>query len=311
MTQEELNALPEKLYSGKLSHKKAMDEICKYVIENYPLYGLHKHDEDFKQEILLELVERGHHIFRLYKPDYGDFFTFLYCYICTLINSCYKKQACATLKEKITMEDSLDTLSEKEFKYHRIDFDNFDLPKIPYAPKRIPPEEIQQTLRELSLKRNDKKILVLALKSSYYLTDEQIDRICKLYKIKPEYFISMIQHCKDSMLKKTERRERAMERRNFAYYHHRRYNQILYNIEEDYSLNKPEYLLAEYEYKEKKHRKSWNRLNEAFENGLLYMRPTNKTVASLMGICERQVNYYINCARREVRKNSGSASLKQ
>ena len=45
---------------------------------------------------------------------------------------------------------------------------------------------------------------------------------------------------------------------------------------------------------------NWKRLNRAFENGLLYLRPTTKTVANLMGICERQVSYYINTAKKEI-----------
>jgi hypothetical protein len=45
-------------------------------------------------------------------------------------------------------------------------------------------------------------------------------------------------------------------------------------------------------------------LNKAFEEGHLYLRPTNKTIANLLGICERQVAYYIKCAKREYDNDS-------
>lgn len=299
MNQQNLNQVVEQFRSGKMTEKEVIDEICKFVIMNYPIYGLHKYDEDFRQDILLKLIERGSHILHLFNPQYGDFFTFLFCYISTMINSKIKNRIMLSQREKLTVEESIRTFEEKEDKYYKIDFKNFDEPKVPFAARRIPSEELQKALQELSLKHKDKKVIILALKSSYYLTDEQILRICHIYDIEPDYFYSMVQHCKDTLENKSCKREKAQERRNFAYYHHKRYNSIIQNILED---EEPEYKFfkkEQYEIKEKKHRQNWKRLNMAFKKGHLYLRPTNKTVAKLMGICERQVNYYINCAKKE------------
>ena len=41
------------------------------------------------------------------------------------------------------------------------------------------------------------------------------------------------------------------------------------------------------------------RLNTAFQKGYLYLRTTNKTVANVMGLSERQVNYYMRSVRNE------------
>ena len=295
----QLNQLMEEFRSGKMTEKEIMDGICRFVISNYPIYGLHKFDEDFRQDILLNLIERIPHILRIFNPQYGDFFTFLFCYISTMMNSKIKNRIMLSMREKITFEESIRTFDEKEYYYHRIDYKTFEEPKVPFVSRTIPAEELQKSLQELSLKHRDKKVMILALKSSYYLTDEQIERICRLYDIEPEYFYSMVQHCKDTLEHKTFKREKAQERRNFAYYHHKRYNNIIQNILND---DDPEYKFFKkelYEMKELKHRQNWKRLNMAFEKGHLYLRPTNKTVAKLMGICERQVNYYINCAKKE------------
>ena len=59
-------------------------------------------------------------------------------------------------------------------------------------------------------------------------------------------------------------------------------------------------LSERFERLERKHARNWIKLNKSFEEGHLYMRPTNKTVANLLGICERQVAYYINSAKKEI-----------
>ena len=300
MNSMELNELSDQLLRGEISEKEMIKHICTFVVKNYPIFGLQKYDEDFRQEVLLNLIEKGNRLLNQFNPAFGDFFTYLYCYICTIINTKIKQQMVQSMKEKINFEECILTLEEKKEKYHRIDFNNFDLPKAPLAPPHIPPEEIQEALKNLSLKHDNKKIIVLALKSSYYLTDDQIQRICKISGIKKEYFYNLIQQCKESLDYKTRRRERAQERRNFAYYHHKRYRKIIQKLDCDLDQEKLRRLKEHYACKEKKHWHNWKSLNNAFEKGHIYLRPTNKTVANLMGICERQVNYYINCARKDL-----------
>ena len=302
MKLQELNRLPEKYLAGEISQKQLINLIACFVAENYPVYGLHKYDEDFRQDIILYLIEKGPHLLHIYNPEFGDFFTFLYCYISTLINTKIKNCVMNNMKEKLTFEESVRSLDEKAQKYHKIDYKNFEVQKAPFAHKKITPEELHDAVKELSQKQTDKKVIILALKSSYYLTDEQIQRICSIYHIDQEHFYNMVQHCKETLLPKSERRERAEERRNFAYYHHKRYLRIIKNLDED-DLIENKYILKEiYENKERKHRQNWNRMNNIFEKGHLYMRPTTKTVADLMGICERQVNYYLNCVKKDLKK---------
>ena len=203
------------------------------------------------------------------------------------------------IKEQINIEEGINIYYEKEVLYHQINYKHFEVPKVPYKQNTISPEALRQVLQDLSLKHKDKEIIILALKSSYYLTDEQIKHISKIYGIKSEYIYGLIQHCKETLDKKSTKRSKIQERRNFAYYHHKRYNRMLDNMEYEERTEKYEYFREDFTAKEKKHNHNWNRLNDAFEKGLLYLRPTNKTVANLMGICERQVNYYISSAKKE------------
>lgn len=298
----EFNELPQKLADGLLSQREVLNQLCSFVTQNYPLFGLQKYDEDTRQEIMLGVVEKGIHIISVYNPEIGDFFTFFYCHVCSIINTLAKKNTSSYLQDRLNMVEGINTVNEKTVKYHKIDFQNFEVSKAPMNRKKLSPEELQQALKELQLNASDKKIIILALKSSYYLTDEQIERLCSIYKIKPEYFYNMIQYCKDSIQKKSERRAKTQERRNFAYYHHRRYKTLLDDMLKEPENEQNVILSSKFERLEKKHEKNWLNLNKSFEEGHLYLRPTNKTVANLLGICERQVAYYIKCAKKECNK---------
>lgn len=298
----EFNELPQKLADGLLSQREVLNQLCSFVTQNYPLFGLQKYDEDTRQEIMLGIVEKGIHIISVYNPEIGDFFTFFYCHVCSIINTLAKKNTSSYLQDRLNMVEGINTVNEKTVKYHKIDFQNFEVSKAPMNRQKLSPEELQQALKELQLNASDKKIIILALKSSYYLTDEQIERLCSIYKIKPEYFYNMIQYCKDSIQKKSERRAKTQERRNFAYYHHRRYKTLLDDMLKEPENEQNVILSSKFERLEKKHEKNWLNLNKSFEEGHLYLRPTNKTVANLLGICERQVAYYIKCAKKESNK---------
>lgn len=303
MKQSEINALPEKLQLGLISEKEVILAICNFIMKNAPVFGLQKYDEDLRQDILLDLVERGHHIIHLYNPELGDFFTFIYCFICTLINTRIKKYALLSMRDKLNYEESILNYEEKEVQYTQIDYKSFELPKVPYSHKKLDPADLQKMVQELSLNHHEKKVIILALKSSYYLTDDQIQRICKIYHIKKECFYTLVQHCKNSLSKKSEKRTIAEKRRNYAYYHHKRYRTIIQNLDDDLTSSQTDLFKENLKVKELKHRKNWNKLNNSFEKGFLYLRPSTKTVANLMGICERQVNYYINCAKKDSKKN--------
>ena len=296
----EFNELPKKLADGEIDQQEAINQICGFVMQNFPLFGLHKFDEDSRQEILLGIIEKGKHICSVYNPKIGDFFTFFYCHVCSIINTLIKKNTSNYIQNKLNMIECINTVNEKQLKYHRIDFQNFEISKAPIARRQLSPSELQQALKDLQLDAKDKRIIILALKSSYYLTDEQIEKLCRIYKIKTEAFYNMVQYCKNSILKKSDKHKKALERRNFAYYHHRRYKTLLEDILKEPGEMQNEILSSKFERLEKKHSKNWLSLNKTFEEGHLYLRPTNKTVANLLGICERQVAYYIKSAKKEI-----------
>lgn len=308
MKNQELDFVLRDLNSGTITVRQAVNRIGTFISKNYPVFGLHKYDEDFRSEIILAFLERGEHILSLYNPNTGDLYTFLYCYLNTIANSKRKMLAKSSISEIVAIDELKKAAEDKVQYYKALNYSHIDMPKAPYAYKPVPAEELSNTLQAISSCNTDKKILVLALKASFYLTDSQVERICRLYKIDKNHFYELIQQCKESIQKKTEKRWKIQERRNSAYYHHKRYKTIINKLIQDDINCENSILISRIEKKEMKCKKQWSKLNHSFEKGLLKLRPTNKTVANLLGICERQVSYYINCAKKEVEKKTDADS---
>lgn len=296
----DLNLLPEQLQAGSITRKEAVNLICSFISNNYPVFGLQKYDEDFRSDLILKIIERGEHLLDIYMPENGNFFCFLHTYISSLINTKLKSLYKESLTRKIRYEEYLLDTEEKMLKYQKLDYSTIESKKFPYAPDKIPAEELSKTLRDIAETKTDKKLLVLALKSSFYITDEQIKKVCDVYKIQPSFLYPVIQFCKNSVLKRKNHRDIFQERRNFAYYHHKRYKRMLENLSDE--TTNADIKRLKFKILEERHRSNWKKLNESFEKGLLNLRPTNKTIANLLGICERQVTYCLNCARKDAEK---------
>jgi len=304
MESYDLNSFPEKIRTGVLSQKDAINNICSFISKNYRVFNLQKYDEDFRSELIVSFLENGVKFLNSYNPEIGDFFTFLYCYINSMVSTRIRALSLKTLKETVTLSEGITSLQEKEYKYSRITHHISEIPKAPYAYKPTNIEELKKVFANISSDKTDKKLLVLAMKASFYISDSQIKKICEIYDLAIDDFYRVIQYLKNSLMDKNDKRVKAEQRRNFAYYHHKRYNLQLEKMAE--SENKLQNLISDsLKTKQDKHERNWQKMNKKLEEGYLYLRPTTKSIADLLGICERQVTYYINCARKELESKNG------
>lgn len=291
-----LNSIPDQINQGIITKEQAIKEVAAFICKNYKVFELQKYDDDFRSEIIVSFLEHGESFLNLFNPEIGDFFTFLYCYINSMISSKIRSCINKTTKEKVTIEESINSYQEKIENYTYTFYQLKDVPKVPYTYNQPSKEELIEFFKDLSSEQIDKEILVLAMKSSFYLSDNQIKKVCKIYNLDEQKFYDVIIYLKNTIQKKTERRTKAEERRNYSYYHHLRCSKTLENIDNNFDeYHKREII----EYKKNIHYKNWKNLNNKFEDGYLFLRPTNKTIAELLGICERQVSYYINCAKNK------------
>lgn len=300
METNDANKLPEEFLNGEMSINDSVKKIGSFIAKNYRIFNLQKYDEDFRSEIIISFLENGEKFLKTYNPDLGDFFSFLYCYINSIITTKLRTLSQKVLKDTLTISEGINNIEEITYKYSKINHHLLEIPKVPYAYKTANVEELKEIFKKLRDENSDKKILVLAMKSSFYLSDNQIEKISKMYDIDVEDFYRVIQFFRENLLSKSEKKIKAQQRRNFAYYHHKRYELQLEKISEGNTENNMSYLTHNIKKKKLKHEKNWEKMNKKLDTGFLYLRPTSKLIADILGICERQVTYYINCAKKEV-----------
>lgn len=296
MNSSELNLIPQQIKSGIITKKTALNLISTFICENYPVFGLHKFDEDFREDILVYFLERGEHILDTYDENYADFFTYLYSNILSYIQTKRRMLAKSQIKESLLTADSIDNYNDKQHAYESINFEVFETPKVPYSYTPISAENLRKIFEPLSHNNKDKKLLVLAMKSSFYITHEQISEVSEKYNIDIDDMYKSIEYLKQSIDKRFQKHKLAIERRNSSYFLHRRCDYELEAVAEKNTSNE---VKSDINKKNERHQNNLERMNKKFADGYLHLRPTNKTIAYILDICERQVTYYINCAKKD------------
>lgn len=127
-------------------------------------------------------------------------------------------------------------------------------------------------------------------------------------------FYNTVQYLKETFEDKCEKRTKLMERRNYSYFHTKKYSLEIKNVQDSYydSPNNDFYKLLTQRFKEKqiKHEHHWKKFNSRFEKGFMLLRPTTKVVSELLGICEREVTYLLNCAKKDTQNNEENEDKK-
>lgn len=301
MKKVNFNLIPLQVEQGIITSKEAVNEICEFISLNPPVFGLQKYDEDFREELILHLLERGPDLMKGYDKSRGDFFTYLFYKIKSVLHSCSRASAKRIYQSNIKFSEEIIMEKDKEDDYNELFLSAVE--KEHHAPFYKQPlnndsqtpttEELQKTFKNI---HGDKKLLVIAIKSAYYITDNQVTKICKHYNINENDFFRTIQYCRNSLAKKAEKKAKLQSQRNYAYLNHKNLETQIYDAEtgktEVDNIVKEDFIAQN-----KKYYENWQALNKQLEAGILAVRPTNKTIASLLGICERQVAYYIDSTK--------------
>lgn len=324
MARVNLNEIPELIDSGKISRKAALQKLSVFVLQEKKIFGLHNYDDDFRSEVIVTLLEKGTDIFDSFNPKYGSFFTYFFCLIKGIIQTLLKDFSRKELRDNVFINESITTYSEKEEAYNSIDYNDFEKPKIPYSYKKIEPkalelacksgtyhikryldttdiknqnEELRKNLKKLPPFIADKIVIVLALKSAYYITGRQIELLCEMFNLDKNMLYSLIQQLKDELSSRGERKLELENRRNAAYFHHQKYTHQINKLNDSSKIN-AKYKKIEIKQKYQKKTDSWMNLTKQLQNGTINLRPTNKSIAKVLGLCERQISHYLLTAQK-------------
>lgn len=322
MNREKIELIPEMVKSGKVSWEQVARELVVFIIRNKPMFSLQKFDEDFISDFIISFLDKGPEAMAEYNNSKGSFFAYLFCITRNIQTSLMKKAAINNQIEYIKMTEIISNYENKIEAYKNIKYDDFEMPKVPYSYKPVSykdfqvacktdsyhikkvinskesafPEIFKEILKDYSPKVIQNIIMVLALKSAYYITDEQIEKISELLNIDKSSLHHIIQDIKVQMDRRINNKEKFEIRRNRAYFNHRRIrSQIEWN--ENNILN-PEYENEDLQKKYQKNTKNWSTLNHQLEEGKIHIRPTTKLIANILGLSPRQVTYYQSTAKK-------------
>lgn len=318
----DVNLLQKEIHEGKISTKEGLRKLSVFILSNPAIFGLEK-DEDLLSDVVTRFLEKDDWLFLHFNPDYGSFFTYFFCYVKSIIVNCNRKKAVNYARDIHYYNESVINYEHTLNSYNQIDFNKVNTGHVPYKPVSIPPEAFKLACKSddykfIPYKEQQKKeisklnladkfktmrspkierlILVLALKSSYYLTEEQIEKISVICNIDISLLKDAVFILNKDLYEKVNRHQEMISRRNNAWYLKKKYENQITQIK-DTTTSVTEYTKLKLEKKQLNQEKHWEMLNELLKNGFIYIRPTNKAISSIIGLCERQISYYLHRAK--------------
>lgn len=300
-----LNNIPILINEQKITKEEGINFVIKFISENYLVFGKNLYDEDLRSEVIIKVLEKIETIFNNYDENQGSFFTYLFSFIQKTILTITRQKNRNFILEQASQKELEQKCNELTEKYQLKPL-LFSENKIPYCSKKINPDNLKKYCKEIAKAKSktDKILLTIALKNCFYLTDSLTVKIAKYLNIDVQFFSDLILYYKNEMNHKIQKRLTFEEKRDKAYYSHKKNEKEIEVIKEkqkvDFntdSLYSSNIKLEKLYQVNEKHINNWRNLNKKFTKGNLSVRPPNHLIADILGICERQVSYYLFCAK--------------
>ena len=283
--------IPILVSSGKITLKDGVGYIAEEIFLCPFRFSLQNYDEDFRSDIVETFLEKGHLVLERYKPSVGEFRPYLFAFVHGLILTKRRNTARHQISElsvKQYFSDSTLLISETS-----VSLSAFP-DELPVRNTASSGTRLWNLLRrgpQYAATPDAKTALILALKSSFYIPSDTIDRISSFCGVDSEEMHTLVDRLNIKLDRRALMRKRLISKRDDAYYFHRRYLlQMKYGNSDhtDMGTVYRKYL---------RQTKIWKNRNFDLSECRFRVCPTNKTVADILGICERQVSYYIRRAR--------------
>ena len=294
MDTKKIDDLPDLVQAGTLSKEEAVKKIAEYIFREPYRFGLAGFDDDFKSEIILTVLQKGAQVFKRFDKNCGAFGSYLYAFVRGLILT-QKREAI----RKFIADSNMKAFSYPEDSKRTDESLSVIVaePKVRYAP--VSNTKIWKALSRRCNATNAgdaKTALILALKSSYYIPASSVDEVSSYCKLQSAELQRLIAELNSLLYSRIERRNTIIKRRDNAYYFHRKYYMQLKLCDKE--KTDTELLLKKY----RKQTESWKHKNKELRESRWRVCPTNKMIANILGICERQVSHYITRAQKLKRK---------
>lgn len=307
-----INEIYENFKLGKFTEQDVINKICEFILENYSVFNLQYYDSDFRSELILYILERGPSFFLNYTPENGTFFSYIYGNIKSVTLHLFKKFMDEDIQYKIAIEHSKEELYTSK---NNLESDEplFNISEKKESYTITENSEINEKLFQILNKKNrghKNLLLTFALKHSYNLDENYIQKIATICEIDKEKLISFVEYINEKLLLKDKKKKQLEEKRNKAYFLKNKYYHQIIKLKEELQ-NDNFYRQEDLTKKYQKSYKDWNKTNEKIYKTTSYTIPRNKDIAEVLGICERQVNYYLKAIRKLSNENEIEEQTKE
>ncbi|MBP5402867.1 MAG: hypothetical protein J6Y36_06900 [Treponema sp.] len=296
-----LDEIPELVKSKKLSVSQACIEMYKIIYTNYPRFNLKNFDEDTRSDFLLYFLEKkAKTIIERFNPEIATFGSYVYSTLqsaqITFLNSLALKSDISNsvlLDSILTYDDKMEeevekvtAISDEEpvYKYSR-KAKKEKIPSLVY--KQIFKKVNHRLPMALSKQRKIQQgLLILALKSAWYINDEQIKKVSRICDISPEIITNSVCALKSKLITKALNRREIEKSRNRAYCFVNTYRHELELTDPDENKFKYKEIKRKLDYQTS----AWTNKNQLLLNGRFKIAPTNSEIADVMGLPYRLIS---------------------
>lgn len=294
-----INSLYEKVEKKEMSVTSAVNLIAEIVQENYKVFDPKKREkelqEDFQSTVVLEFLRVGHKVFSP-LPEGKDFYSVVASRIRGIVQTQIKKSADSNKISLVNLRNSQNDFETEQEKYNFILVVEDNL-SVPYAPPKnadfkLKPVSLKEFMNKRTNCKEAKPAVISALRECYHIPDSIVYKLCEKYNIDSNDFFKNIQELKEIQIEKYEKHKELCNNRNASFFIHQRYTPGFSDYE-NASDSYKRTMKKRYETSTQ----HWKMKNKQIKKGRFHYTPSNELLSQKLGICIRQISYYIKKTR--------------
>lgn len=317
MAEIKLDDIPELVSSKQMSLQQACIEVYLILYMNPARFNLQGMDEDTRSDFLLFFLERKiEKLIKIFNPQISEFGAYIYATLqpakFTYLHNIENKKidynnlvqdSIYDYHEKIIQNyesvTKLSEVAESEPSYGKpaleesFNKDSKKIPELMFYPifKKLHGRMDSLQSRKIIYERG---ILILALKSAWYISDDHIKKVSRLCKIPEQVLVNSVCRLKAKLISKALNRQTIEQNRNRAYKFVSNYRYQLKNNPEKAGTIKFRQLERRLDYQYK----NWMAKNLCLKSGRFKIAPTNHEIAEVVGLSYKHVSHYLRRFRQ-------------
>ncbi|MDY4902149.1 MAG: hypothetical protein SO116_04670 [Treponema sp.] len=283
---------------GKMSLKESVNELWENIWRNKKQFNFGKVEYDDFMDFLEYAYPKFEIFLKEYNSERGTFPSYIYSNLHRTYFSWFKKNLRNHAADRSYLSVQAVEYEAQQFLYQRCEYSSLNSEK---QGEITLSREKQAALYKFYCGRSKRTkdngtisrksrfvkdmILVLALKSAYYITDSMIEKVSQTVGIEKEKLSDLCNKARENLCGKLERREVYMRKRDNAFFFHRKY------MIESKDLSKNSVWCEHIAERYKKQTKIWETANKCLKEKFCLPVPSNKVISRLSSLPIRRIEY--------------------